>query len=598
LRTSRRRRSLTAGLAAGTAGVVMAGLGLTTAPTASADVTSSYLLPQTNVFKADGTENLYTSDPFVMRCQDRDYTHGYCLYTSQDLGVVSGTGNSFQMHDTLGFFSTTGRPGTWQARGKVFDEDRIPWVPADANHQWAPGAFQTVGKGGNYTALLIPNVTNPSTPDPNNPYGPNFRTSSKIALMESQGDPFSGFQYTAQLSVVQNGSVVDGGYMSDPEVFFDDAGIGQRYIVYADGDGTTCGGLKMGVLGGSTVFDPAELVITGWPTDASTGTQLEWATCKRQYPFDKDVNGTPIPTLSRPYLEGASLYKFASWSPSLTGLPGPYTLVFPAKPLDTKVPPECAYIPRGEPGTDLSVIAWATSSTATGPYTYRGILMCGSSTEWTNQASIIDMTTNAGSPRLVLIYHDGERSNTARRRIHAECLYYYQGPTAGAGKFLVTKRTNNGFAECMSDTNPYTSGLAPKQFFLGGNADVRRIVSARDNGGGPVTATQFEVSEYERLTFIDLGNNQVAVKFGVNGGRYLSASTNGGTPGTDPMIADRTAIGAWETFTKISNSDGSISLKASVNGKFVQVGTSGQLFANLTTVSPFSWTGKFYVLHQ
>ena len=113
-----------------------------------------------------------------------------------------------------------------------------------------------------------------------------------------------------------------------------------------------------------------------------------------------------------------------------------------------------------------------------------------------------------------------------------------------------------------------------------------------------MTATQFEVSEYERLTFIDLGNNQVAVKFGANGGRYLSASTNGGTPGTDPMIADRTAIGAWETFTKISNSDGSISLKASVNGKFVQVGTSGQLFANLTTVSPFSWTGKFYVLHQ
>ena len=172
MRTSKRRRSLTAGLAAGTAGVVMAGLGLTTAPTASADVTSSYLLPQTNVFKADGTENLYTSDPFVMRCQDRDYTHGYCLYTSQDLGVVSGTGNSFQMHDTLGFFSTTGRPGTWQARGKVFDEDRIPWVPADANHQWAPGAFQTVGKGGNYTALLIPNVTNPSTPDPNNPSSP------------------------------------------------------------------------------------------------------------------------------------------------------------------------------------------------------------------------------------------------------------------------------------------------------------------------------------------------------------------------------------------------------------------------------------------
>jgi hypothetical protein len=87
----------------------------------------------------------------------------------------------------------------------------------------------------------------------------------------------------------------------------------------------------------------------------------------------------------RPYLEGPSLYGLP-FTTGLAGVPGPYTLVFAAKP--TSVPVECRQF--GQPNTANEVLAYATSTSGpTGPYTYKGLLMCGSSSDWTNQATIV-----------------------------------------------------------------------------------------------------------------------------------------------------------------------------------------------------------------
>ena len=55
--------------------------------------------------------------------------------------------------------------------------------------------------------------------------------------------------------------------------------------------------------------------------------------------------------------------------------------------------------------------------------------------------------------------------------------------------------------------------------------------------------------------------------------------------GAQPLIANRTVVGAWETFQLIDNADGSVSLKADANGDYVAVANSGtSLVANQTAI--------------
>jgi flagella basal body P-ring formation protein FlgA len=55
------------------------------------------------------------------------------------------------------------------------------------------------------------------------------------------------------------------------------------------------------------------------------------------------------------------------------------------------------------------------------------------------------------------------------------------------------------------------------------------------------------------------------------------------------LIANRTAIGAWEEFDLINNADGSISLRALANGRYVTAENAGAaaLIANRTAIGPW-----------
>jgi hypothetical protein len=73
----------------------------------------------------------------------------------------------------------------------------------------------------------------------------------------------------------------------------------------------------------------------------------------------------------------------------------------------------------------------------------------------------------------------------------------------------------------------------------------------------------------------------ISLRARVNG-RYVCAESGG----TQPLIANRDAVGQWEKFLMIRNADGSVSLKANVNGKYVaaeNVGNSS-LVANRTAI--------------
>jgi hypothetical protein len=53
-----------------------------------------------------------------------------------------------------------------------------------------------------------------------------------------------------------------------------------------------------------------------------------------------------------------------------------------------------------------------------------------------------------------------------------------------------------------------------------------------------------------------------------------------------PLISNRAAIGAWETFTLIRHSDGAVSFVAAANGKYVTAEEAGAepLIANRTAI--------------
>ena len=73
-------------------------------------------------------------------------------------------------------------------------------------------------------------------------------------------------------------------------------------------------------------------------------------------------------------------------------------------------------------------------------------------------------------------------------------------------------------------------------------------------------------------------------------GRGSTACTSARrTPAPTRSIANRAAVGAWETFARVNNSDGTISLRATVNNRYVvaENGGAAALIANRTAIGPW-----------
>ena len=250
--------------------------------------------------------------------------------------------------------------------------------------------------------LLVPDVSD-ITP-------PGVSTSSRIAIASST-NLFGGFTF--------QGTYPINGYASDPAIFFRPQGglepAPTPFLVYADGDGENCGGLSIAQLSRDNITTmattPQAITIDGLADVFGT-------------------TGKGCPAKGRPYLEGASLYWFttAETGSANVGLGGDYYLVFAVKP------------EGGSHGKSQEVIAYATSSSATGPYTYRGVIMEASSSEWTNQASI-----QKYGDHYMFAYHDGTPTNDLpARKVRGACLTFQRG------RINPIQRTTDGFARCQA----------------------------------------------------------------------------------------------------------------------------------------------------
>jgi hypothetical protein len=486
------------------------------------------------------TEN--GSDPMVTRCTFNNQ-NGYCMVTSQDIGHGGTAANPYPMNVTKGYFSTDGL--NWQDRGAVFTEDKITqptgFVPPGANHVWAPDLVR--GPNNTYR-LYVPDVADNSLSG--------SHISSRIS-MSTSNSPFGPFAVQGTVSFSEGGAVQ---YGSDPEVVNDS---GSQYLFWATGDSDSCGEYWYSPMSSDG------LTVSGRSTFAVqiNGIPSFYGSCHR-------ANSPFLYAADYPYMEGPAVFKTADLAPDLTGLPGPYLMVMPIKPANT--PPECANAP--EPNTPNSVLAYATAPSITGPYTYQRILMCGSSTEWTNQGYLAEVTASNGAKRMALYYHDGTPGSdgSPNRKVHAECLWY------GGGTFAMATRTTTGFQNCMSGADSNSWALRTQK-------NHTEIVSADLDHGAVLSASRAAVDPWERFNVLTTGNGQVGPKttgnftvrlVALNNGKFVSAENAGGSP----LVANRTTAGSWETFQLTNRSDGTASLTATVNSRGVATQSNGQLIAN------------------
>jgi parallel beta-helix repeat protein len=110
-----------------------------------------------------------------------------------------------------------------------------------------------------------------------------------------------------------------------------------------------------------------------------------------------------------------------------------------------------------------------------------------------------------------------------------------------------------------------------------------KYVTAENAGASPLIADRTAVGSWETFELIDRGDGTVAL-FSYANSTLVTSDPNG-----NPLIANRYGIGPWETFTRVNNSDGSISLIAGANGKLVCAEAAGAspLIANRTAIG--SW---------
>jgi type 1 glutamine amidotransferase len=128
-------------------------------------------------------------------------------------------------------------------------------------------------------------------------------------------------------------------------------------------------------------------------------------------------------------------------------------------------------------------------------------------------------------------------------------------------------------ANCAVNSTP----PPPRVISLRSHANGK-LVCAENAGAQPLIANRTAIGAWEQFDLLDAGSGNVALRAHANS-RIVTAGTN-------PLIANRTSVGSSETFTLVRNADGSVSLKAGVNGRFVTAENAGAnaLIANRTAI--------------
>lgn len=117
-----------------------------------------------------------------------------------------------------------------------------------------------------------------------------------------------------------------------------------------------------------------------------------------------------------------------------------------------------------------------------------------------------------------------------------------------------------------------------------------KYVSADNAGKSSLIANRTSVGAWETFDLIHINTTDVYLRAHANG-KYVCAEA----AGTGALISNRDTPGPWETFELITNSDGTKSLRARANNKLVTAESAGgaPLIANRDAVGPWE---KFVIV--
>ena len=110
------------------------------------------------------------------------------------------------------------------------------------------------------------------------------------------------------------------------------------------------------------------------------------------------------------------------------------------------------------------------------------------------------------------------------------------------------------------------------------------IVTAENAGAASLIANRTAIGTWEQFDLINNSDGSVSFRAHANGDVVTADNA-----GAAPLIANRTAIGPWEEFDLIHNGDGSVSLRAHADGDIVTADNAGAspLIANRTAIGPW-----------
>jgi len=118
------------------------------------------------------------------------------------------------------------------------------------------------------------------------------------------------------------------------------------------------------------------------------------------------------------------------------------------------------------------------------------------------------------------------------------------------------------------------------------------IVTADNAGASPLIANRTAVGPWESFDLITNADGSVSFRAHANGDIVTADNA-----GASPLIANRTAIGPWEEFDLLHNSDGSVSFRSHADNDIVTADNAGAapLIANRTAIGPWE---EFDLIHD
>jgi len=148
--------------------------------------------------------------------------------------------------------------------------------------------------------------------------------------------------------------------------------------------------------------------------------------------------------------------------------------------------------------------------------------------------------------------------------------YWSSGWTTAGGTYTISVGASS---RDLRLTGQVTINQVPRPTVVSFRAHANGMyVCAESAGSLPLIANRTAIGPWETFDMLDAGNGNIALRSHANNMVVTAEQA-----GSQPLIANRTAVLLWETFQLIHNPDGSVSLKALVNNDYVTAEQAGAL---------------------